>query len=343
MLAAFARYLCVGLLCYAGTAGAAQAPDGLGRLAENLYGVAMLGDGRHVWAVGAFGSIFYSADAGRTWVAQDSSVQEALFDVAFASPDHGIVVGQSGVILRTADGGASWVRADGVVSKHLFDIAMIDAGRAWAVGDWGVLLYTNDGGRSWADHSIGDDVVLSSVSFADPEHGWVVGEFGTVLSTADGGRTWHRQISGTEKTLFGVTFTTPSNGWTVGIDGLILRTTDGGARWTVQRGTVVAGSLDTLGFMDLVRNPALYDVAMAGAAGCIVGDTGTVLTTHDGGKTWASRSVPEGVRPLWLRAASVTTAHGAILVGAKGLVMSVVDGKVVRIGVGQRHGVGPDR
>lgn len=326
-----------------GIAGAAPAPGGLGGLAENLYGVAMLGDGRHVWAVGAFGSIFHSTDGGRTWAVQDTSLQEPLFDVAFVSPDHGIVVGQSGVILHTADGGRSWARADGLVPKHLFDIAMIDERRAWAVGDWGVLLHTNDGGRTWVDHSIGDDVVLSGVSFADPDHGWVVGEFGTVLSTADGGRTWHRQISGTEKTLFGVTFTTSRNGWIVGIDGLVLRTADGGARWTVQRGSAVAGSLDTLGFVDLARNPALYAVAMAGDTGCIVGDTGTVLTTRDGGVTWGRRSLPEDVRPLWLRAASVTTAHGAILVGAKGLVVSVVDGEVVRVGVGQRHGVRPDR
>jgi photosystem II stability/assembly factor-like uncharacterized protein len=330
-------------MCCVGVASAAPAPDGLAGLAENLYGVAMLGDGRHVWAVGAFGSIFHSTDAGRTWVAQASSLQEPLFDVAFASRDHGIVVGKSGVILHTADGGKSWARANGVASKHLFDIAMVDERRAWAVGDWGVLLHTNDGGRTWVDHSIGDDVVLSGVSFADPEHGWVVGEFGTVLSTTDGGGTWDRQTSGTEKTLFGVAFTTPRNGWIVGMDGLVLRTADGGARWTVQRGTAVAGSLDTLGFVELVRNPALYDVAMAGVTGCIAGDTGTVLTTRDGGATWASRSLPEDVRPLWLRAASVTTAHGAILVGAKGLVVSVVGGDVVRAGVGQRHAVGPAR
>jgi photosystem II stability/assembly factor-like uncharacterized protein len=314
------------------------APASLAGLSENLYGVDMLEDGRRVWAVGAFGSVFRSADGGRTWEAQETHVVEPLFDVAFADPEHGIVVGKSGIVLRTTDGGATWRRADGTTTKHLFKIAMIDPQRAWAVGDWGVVLSTSDGGLTWTDRSLGDDVVLSGVSFPDAEHGWIVGEFGTVLATRDGGQTWLRQAPGTSKTLFGVAFASPAVGWIVGIDGLVLRTGDGGESWAVQHGTTTAGSLDALGFVDLLTNPGLYDVAVVGGVGCVVGDTGSVLTTGDGGETWTATTLPEDVRLFWLRGVSMTKANGGILVGAKGLVMSIVDGEVVRPGERDRHG-----
>lgn len=334
--------LCAGLLQRA-EATPAMLDAGPAVLAENLYGVDAFGDGLLVWAVGAFGGVFHSDDGGRTWVTQEAGLQEPLFDVAFASPTHGIVVGKSGVILHTQDGGRSWTRAHSGVTTHLFKIAMVDERRAWVVGDWGVVLQTVDGGRTWIDRSIGADVVLSGVSFADAEHGWSVGEFGTVLFTGDGGRTWRRQASGTEKTLFGVTFTSSQTGWVVGMDGLLLHTMDGGETWTVQRGSAAAGSLEALGFVDFVQNPALYDVAIAGTAGCIVGDTGTVITTHDGGRTWQTVRLPEAVRLFWLRAASVTPGSRGILVGAKGLVVSLVDGDVVTAGAGERDGVGPVR
>ena len=49
-------------------------------------------------------------------------------------------------------------------------------------------------------------------------------------------------------------------------------------------------------------------------------------------------TLPEDVRLFWLRGVSMTSANGGILVGAKGLVMSIIDGEVARPGERDRHG-----
>jgi photosystem II stability/assembly factor-like uncharacterized protein len=295
---------------------------------EHLYAAEVLPDGRRAFAVGAFGSIFRSDDGGRSWEQQRTSVTEPLFGVSFVTADRGVVVGKSGTVLRTTDGGQKWERAASPTDKHLFAVTMIDAERGWAVGDWGVVLSTSDGGATWADRSLGQDVVLSAVCFADDRHGWIVGEFGTVLATADGGAAWTPQSAGTEKTLFGVAFSSPERGWAVGMDGLVLRTRDGGVTWEVQRGQAGAGSLEELGFMDLLTNPGLYDIAIGRTAGWIVGDTGTVLATTDGGETWEARKLPEDARLLWLRGAAVSPDGAGLMVGAKGLVVPTAGGEL---------------
>jgi photosystem II stability/assembly factor-like uncharacterized protein len=312
-------------------------------LREHLYAAEVLPDGKRVFAVGAFGSVFRSDDAGQTWEHQSTGVTEPLFGVSFASPDQGVAVGKSGMILRTTDGGRRWERAKSPTDKHLFGITMLDGSSGWAVGDWGVILNTTDGGATWTDRSLDQDVVLSAICFADERHGWIVGEFGTVLATVDGGQSWAPQSAGTEKTLFGVAFSSVERGWAVGMDGLVLRTRDSGATWEVQRGQAAAGSLEELGFMDLLTNPGLYDIAIGRTAGWIVGDTGTVLATTDGGETWEPRKLPEDVRLLWLRGAAVNPDGVGLMVGAKGLVVPASGGELRLSGQGERYAAGTIR
>jgi photosystem II stability/assembly factor-like uncharacterized protein len=303
---------------------------------EQLYGVHVTDHGGTAFAVGAFGSVFRSGDGGMTWEGLRTGVVDPLFDVTFVDARRGIVVGKSGTTIRTTDGGTTWATGKSGTAKHLFGVAMIDGKRGWAVGDWGVILATEDGGATWTDHSLEEDVVLSAVTFVDPQHGWIVGEFGTVLATTDGGATWQRQNPGTEKTLFGVAFNSPQAGWAVGIDGLVLRTRDAGATWVVQRGAAAADSLEELAFQDLLTNPGLYDVALGGSTGCIVGDTGTVLVTTDRGETWEKRELPVDVRLYWLRGASVNAEGAGLMVGAKGLVVPLVGGDLRPPTVGSR-------
>src|SRR5512134_2717204 len=61
---------------------------------DHLYDVCVL-NGANAWAVGAFGTIFHSADGGATWEAQSSGTTEHLFSVDFADEKHGWAVGRS--------------------------------------------------------------------------------------------------------------------------------------------------------------------------------------------------------------------------------------------------------
>ena len=195
-------------------------------LRDNLYGVRALGPSE-AWAVGNFGAVQHTTDAGKTWQAVASGTQEPLFGVDFADAQHGWAVGKSALVIHSEDAGKTWKTQSTPLSveKHLFKVKAIDARTAWAVGDWGAIISTRDGGATWDDRSLGvtpvkveevagrrsttitDDIILYDVSFPDPQHGFICGEFGTLLVTTDGGATWMRRTAPTEKTLFRVTTT----------------------------------------------------------------------------------------------------------------------------------------
>jgi photosystem II stability/assembly factor-like uncharacterized protein len=320
---------------------------------DNLYGVKAL-SASEAWTVGNFGSIYHTTDGGRTWEPSESGTKVPLFAVDFVTgpggqATEGWAVGKSSTILHTANGGRTWKRQASAVpvEKHLFYVEAIDARTVWAVGDWGAIEVTHDGGATWEDRSLGtitvkvdesasrvtstltDDVILYAVSFPDPRHGFVVGEFGTVLATSDGGTTWEKREVGTEKTLFGARFTSAEEGWAVGIDGLILHTRDGGWTWTVQHGSARAESIEELGFLETLKNPGLYDVDVSGRYGIVVGDTGNVLTTSDGGETWTDAELPESQRLVWMRAVSLAPGTHGFTVGAGGFAATIDQDRVV--------------
>jgi photosystem II stability/assembly factor-like uncharacterized protein len=292
---------------------------------DNLYGVKAVSP-TEAWAVGNFGTIVHTTNGGTTWTPSESHTKSPLFAVDFADATHGWIVGKDGVVLRTIDGGGTWTAQKSPVGpeKPLFKVKAIDADTAWIVGDWGAIGVTHDGGATWEDRSLAADVVLYDVTFPDATHGFITGEFGTLVATSDGGATWEKRNVGVEKTLFAVAFATPEKGWAVGIDGLILRTVDAGRSWTVQRGATEGGSVEDIGFQDTLKNPGFYGVQVRGQSGVVVGDTGTLLTTSDGGETWAQHELPEKQRLIWMRDVSLDAASHGFIVGARGF-SAVID------------------
>lgn len=327
------------------------------RLQDNFFAVATH-DGTRAWVVGNFGSAFVTTDGGRSWKRQDTGTESPLFGVDFADETHGWIVGQGGLILRTTDGGASWTPQASPVAggKHFFEVAAVDRDTAWAVGDWGAIARTTDGGRTWRDVSLGaltversedeagqfavitDDVILYDVEFVDGRHGAIAGEFGTILLTEDGGATWRRAATGTDKTLFGITFVTPAEGWAVGIDGLILHTTDHGTTWAFLHGVVERSDIGELSFTDAVENPGLYDVVVRDGFGIVVGDTGALFLSTDGGRSWTRKELDGKDRLVWMRDAALA-ADGGFIVGAAGFTATVVGHAVVP----RRNGVAVSR
>lgn len=319
---------------------------------DNLYGVKVLGASEAV-AVGSFGSVYRTTDAGKTWDAKNTGTTETLFSVDVVGGKTGWAVGKSAVILHTEDGGNTWRRQQSPIpdTKHLFKVAALDARTAWAVGDWGAMTATTDGGATWVDRSLGtgvpirqestggrvtntitDDVILYDVQFLDGRTGYVCGEFGTVLATRDGGATWERLETDTDKTLFGLGFASADEGWVTGMDGLLLHTTDGGRSWKVQHGRTEVAALEDLGFLETLRNPGLYQVRVTGRYGLVVGDTGLILSTKDGGKTWSRLQLPGKDRLVWMRDLSIGPDATGFVVGANGFFARIEQDRVGRPG-----------
>src|SRR5262249_7431631 len=78
-------------------------------------------------------------------------------------------------------------------------------------------------------------------------------------------------------------------------------------------------TIDELAFSDALKNPGIYSIAVSGTTGIAVGDTGTLLISNDGGRTWDRRVLPEKERFSWLRDVSLVAGAHGVVVGAKGL------------------------
>ena len=298
------------------------------QVVEDLYDAHFITPERG-WAVGVFGSVYHTQDGGRHWNMQSTPTIQHLYSIDFADENRGWAVGRGGEILFTADGGKSWVLQKSGTPKHLFKVTATGPNTVWAVGDWGVVVHTTDGGVTWRDRSLDRDLIVYSIDFADEQHGWMAGELGGILYTKDGGENWVVQQAGTEKTFFGVKAVSPEKAWVVGIDGLVVRTSDAGATWQVQHGEAQSHELEETGFVDLFKNPGLYEIDIVDGRGYVVGDIGTVLLSEDGGESWIESPLPAEWRLKWIRGMSILPAGKGMLVGAAGLTFAV-DGRQMR-------------
>src|SRR5262249_61327102 len=116
------------------------------------------------WAVGNYGSIYHTANGGKTWESHESGTKTPLFSVDFVDAQHGWAAGKSAEIRATTDGGRTWKLQKTPIppSKHLFKVHAVDARTVWAVGDWGAITMTTDGGETWQDRSLSTLKVLAS-------------------------------------------------------------------------------------------------------------------------------------------------------------------------------------
>lgn len=98
-------------------------------------------DKANLIAVGAHGTVWRSADAGREWRVEriDSSVKR-FNKVAFRTRLEGIIVGSEGVIYATSDGGLTWQKELSGVSSDLVSIQPIDENFWMAGGELGALI-----------------------------------------------------------------------------------------------------------------------------------------------------------------------------------------------------------
>ncbi len=191
-----------------------------------------------------------------------------------------------------------------------FGIHLIDEKRGWIVGAKGLALKTVDGGKNWQRVEIADET-LNDIFFVG-DKGWIVGGNGLILHTTDGGSIWKKQrgrafqpperteeqIDGTcpaeeapGKTLMKVFFIDKEHGSSIGIDGTILRTEDGGTTWE----DVSLNCMEILPeelMMNGIFSINFYDVFFLNETSCwIVGDSGTILHSEDGGKEWRLENI----------------------------------------------------
>jgi photosystem II stability/assembly factor-like uncharacterized protein len=247
-----------------------------------------------------------------------------LTAVVFATPQSGWALGQMGVVLHTADGGLTWRRQlDGIQANQLtLAEAQADAAR-FPNND----AISTDLQNAQALMSGGPSVPFLSLLPLSPSHLLLAGGFGLALESQDGGASWVSVADGMANpdglhiyglareqdevfavgeqglmlkgrnampsqpvatpfagTFFGAIVTPAHSLLLYGLQGTVLRSTDAGATWQLP----VSGVADGIDAGLVLRD-----------GGILLGDVaGTLLLSHDDGKTFASHPAGEPVAGL---------------------------------------------
>jgi photosystem II stability/assembly factor-like uncharacterized protein len=225
---------------------------------QPLLDVTCGADGR-VIAVGAYGVYFSSRDGGATW-------GQKKFAPLAAKPAAGRMVAGSGT-----GGGPGGGPAPHAASGHVADAA----GRQLATDGVGPGPATDAASGDSAADDTGRDFHLNKIAAASPNTLYIAAEAGHLYRTDDGGLTWHELPSPYDGSFFGVK---PLRGNVVlayGLRGNLFRSEDAGETWRkVETGTHAMLN----GAVSLGTN----DDAIA-----VVGLSGVVLVSRDGGKSFA--------------------------------------------------------
>ncbi len=281
-----------------------------------------------VIAVGDRGHILVSADNGQSWSQAQVPVQYLLTAVDFGDAQNIWAVGHEGIILHSADGGSNWalqyanphrVRTDEELNQltdeefaklpqagsPLLDVWFRDEKAGFAVGAYGIFLGTVDGGKTWQDEASRienfDGWHLNAISANEQGTVYIAGEKGVLFRSDDGGETWVTLESPYQGSYFGaLTGPNPDDVLVFGLQGNIFKSSDRGESW------LKAKSKGTDGVMD--------GVLLGDKGSILVGNSGVVLTSKDGGANYTMQ---------------ITKSREAILA-----VETLPNGKLIMVGQG---------
>ena len=223
-----------------------------------------------------------------TWASQGAGTSFHLNGVGFFDDQIGWLVGNNQTIRHTDDGGDTW-GTQSVTTSDLRGLHVHDDQTAWAVGDDGDTGFrsvrTTDGGDAWQNQAEFEvDQRVRDVDFIDENVGWVVGDQGMIQYTdnagsAAGGDGWVEQDVDLTGTLWGVSAVDADNVWAVGVeDGTDTAVAHyDGDEWEVVHQTDDHdGTPRAVHFVDA-------------DTGWVVGSSGMILHTTDGGDTWSEQ------------------------------------------------------
>jgi photosystem II stability/assembly factor-like uncharacterized protein len=267
------------------------------------------------WAVGWYGTILHTTDAGISWEKININTTDYFNDLIFIGHDTGWVVGY-GMIYHTNDGGNTWIEQNIPVPLNCQSVCFINVDEGWVVGSNHTIIHTSNGGLHWEeqDSGLGTEYVwLESVCFINEHKGYACGWDGIILRTLNGGISWELQPTGTDDQLNSIFFQDQFTGWALG--GCLLQTTNGGYTWlkvdTVEsiRGYSICFTDNLNGWicgsniyrttdggvnweqMEDNTNMLLHDISFIGnSSGWIVGSGGKIMAYKPEEDKWISLS-----------------------------------------------------
>ena len=271
----------------------------------------------------ANGDVLFTDDSGVTLAARTPvpvTGGAQVTDLVFPTSGEGFASTTTGQIERTVDGGNSWTQVAGAAAG-LNAITFVTPALAYAVGNDNVLLRSDDAGQSWqplpltATGTAGDS--LTHITCSDPNDCLITiaGLEGGLLRTTDGGQT-ASLVTPSDQSITDVALTSGTGVVGVGVSGAIVLSPDGGATFpqTVSSALTVGASPDAL---NLLRPGATADDAY------LLGGSGQLASTADGGQTWSTIRIPGGADVV---DAAFPTASTGYVIGADHVLRATTDG-----------------
>ncbi len=224
-------------------------------------------------------------------------------DVYFINQNTGYIsCSSSANIFRTDDGTSNFVTQSTQYATEAIYMTGINTG--FAGGASGRVYYTGDGGLNWpAIDSI--SVTLTDLDFATTSQGYACGDSGAVYSVTSTGA--DNLNSGLASNLNGISSPSVDNVWVCGGANIVYYN---GATFDFQSGP--AGTYNSIFFINDLE-------------GWVVGDSGIIGHTENGGTTWTSQAPANPSNESLFDVFFLTTEVGWA-VGANGTILSTSNG-----------------
>ncbi len=236
--------------------------------------------------LGSLSFAFSGGTAHADWTTLQSSTTKEFTGISCPDPRvcylvSGIYLsGGTGAVVKTTDGGETFTVLKSPTLNPLHTISCPTVATCYVAGDFGTFLKTTNGGETWTEIPLGSKSSppkLTRLWALDEQTVIVIGRDAVLFRTEDGGATWGRPQVRSVSDLYAIYFLDRQNGFIAGDDGALFVTEDGGATWTYRNTLRTAGQIKGL---HGDSKQTLF----------AVGDT--VSKSSDGGKTWATQSVP---------------------------------------------------
>ncbi|MEN0107261.1 MAG: YCF48-related protein [Pseudomonas sp.] len=189
----------------------------------------------------------------------------------------------AGLLLCAQTHGAQPTQFDyPIKADHVFLLGVANTGQYLvAVGERGVVLLADEHAEHWQAVRTPSTRTLAGVAFASPQIGVAVGHGGTLLRTVDAGASWQAIDCDTSDALLGVAALGEGRMAAWGAFGLYLLSRDNGASW--ERIGLQDGEFDRH-ISQIIR--------LADGTWLMVGESGTLATSHDQGENWQTLPSP---------------------------------------------------
>jgi len=251
--------------------------------------------------------IYHTADGGESWEVQ--TTQFPCNAIWMLNENEGYAGGSEGRLYRTTDGGNNW-NVHGSIGTTLTDITFPPqpADTGYCCGFSGTMFTITSSGINKMENTEWSTVNMAAISFPTESEGWVVGE--QVMDHYKDG-VWKMDQSLPYLGLTCIFFIDNTNGWAVGSNRWgqsIIHTVDG-QNWETQTNPNNSEVLLDVYFLD--ENE-----------GWIVGNSGLVMHTTNGGAVWTIEA--EGLAEMMLRGVHFPSSSVGYVCGNEGKLLKYV-------------------